>query len=77
MKCYVCSKKVKHSYLCKEHADLLYEMLMTNTGKIDSPDWRYHCSICGEHENRVIIDLPNSGFYCDIDIIDAQQRYNQ
>lgn len=76
MKCFVCSKEVRHSYLCKEHADLLYEMLNNSIGKIVKPDWKYHCLICGEYKDRTIIEFPNSGYFCDKDIVAAYEKYN-
>jgi len=74
MECFICSKRIEKGYLCKDHANKLYEKLKNREGKIESPTWKNHCSICGEHENRTIIEYPPHGYFCDKDIIEEWNR---
>lgn len=75
MECFICALEVNHSYLCKTHAELLYNMILENIGVIESPDWKYHCAICGEHENRRIIELRDGGYFCSECIKKAHKEY--
>lgn len=76
MKCFICSKEINNGYLCGEHANELYNMLEQRKGVINTPDWRHHCLICGEFKERVILDYPQCGLFCDVDIIEEWKRYN-
>ena len=55
-------------YLCKKHALELKEMLVQKKGIVKNPDMRHHCLICGKYQDRVIIDYPSVGYFCDQDI---------
>lgn len=67
MECFVCGKHIEEGCLCKEDSELLYNVLHSQDNIINNPDFRHHCSICGEYENRIIIEY-KSVYYCDIDI---------
>lgn len=75
MECFVCSKPLSVGYLCEEHAKVLKERLELGEGIVEAVDQRYHCLICGEHENRIIIEYPDCGYFCDIDICEEYSRY--
>jgi hypothetical protein len=77
MECFVCSKKLKNGYLCKEHASELYSMLEKGEGEVENPDWKSHCLICGEFEHRRLIDYPSAGPFCDKDIKEEWERNNK
>lgn len=76
MECFVCGKKLEGSYLCKEHSQKLKDMLKCNIGKVENPNFKHHCSICGEYLNRIIIEYPSVGYFCDKDIIEEWNKNN-
>jgi hypothetical protein len=74
MQCYVCGKESGSGYLCKEHAELLlYKLKLQQT--IQSPTFAYHCAICGEWKDRIIVEDENGMYFCDRDIFDECKRY--
>jgi hypothetical protein len=75
MECYACGEKINSGYLCKRHAGELKGMLEKEDGKIANPDWKHHCLICGEHKDRIIIEYPSAGYFCDRDINEAWEHY--
>lgn len=77
MECFVCSKKLSEGYLCEEHSRELYEMLVKGQGLVSNPDWKSHCLICGEYEDRIIVDYPLAGPFCNKDIITEWERYKK
>lgn len=77
LKCFICSAEIKKGYLCKKHADELYEMLVNKKNIVSNPDWRYHCQLCGEFQNRIIIEYPSQGPFCDKDIIEEWESYHK
>lgn len=77
MECYVCSKELAEGYLCEEHSELLYQMLINGQSVILNPDWKNHCLICGEYDDRVIVDFSLAGPFCNKDIISEWERYQK
>ncbi len=77
MECFICKQKIDNGYLCEMHANELKEMLDNKVKTFENPDWKYHCLICGEHQERVIVEYPNAGYFCDKDIIEEWERYNK
>lgn len=75
MECYVCSKKLDKEYLCEQCVNLILKMLEANTHVISNPKWENHCLICGEYEDRVIIDVPNCGPICGKCLSEAKRIY--
>jgi hypothetical protein len=73
--CFICNKITEQVYLCELHANELYKMLKNKERVIENPDWKVHCLICGEYENRIIVDYPNAGPFCDKDIIESKNSY--
>lgn len=68
MECFICGKKIQQGYFCDEHLKELKEMLYLEKNIIKNPNERHHCMICGEYQDRVIIEYPNVGYICDKDI---------
>jgi hypothetical protein len=77
MFCYVCSKKLESGYLCEEHVHELYGMLKSGEGMVEEPRPCHHCNICGEYEDRVIIEHYKFGFFCNFDIYEELSRYEK
>jgi len=75
MECFICSKAIGCGYLCEQHARELKDMLENKIGVIETPDWRHHCLICGEHKNRIIIEYPSAGYFCDEDICEEWRKW--
>jgi hypothetical protein len=75
MECFICGKVINEGYLCKEHSELLHNMLKSKEGVVNTPDSRHHCSICGKYEDRVIIEFPYAGYFCNIDIEEQYEIY--
>lgn len=50
-------------------------MLTLNENIVSNPGWGNHCIICGEYEERKIVDLPDCGPICDICIKEESDRY--
>lgn len=75
MECLVCSKLLEDGYLCEDHSRELYEMLTKGEGTIINPDWKSHCLICGEYQERVIVEFPSAGPFCNKDIVSEWERY--
>jgi predicted nucleic acid-binding Zn ribbon protein len=76
MQCFVCGKALDKGYLCKEHSQKLKRMLDKKVGVVENPDFRHHCSICGEFKERVIIEYPSVGYFCNVDIEEENERYS-
>jgi hypothetical protein len=74
MNCFICGEKIEAGYLCEKHAKELYELLTAKKNTIQQPDFRYHCQICGEYENRIIVEYPRYGYFCDKDILEEWER---
>jgi hypothetical protein len=51
-------------------------MLDKKVGVVETPDFKHHCSICGEFEKRIIIEYPSVGYFCNIDIEEENERYS-
>jgi hypothetical protein len=77
MECYVCGKNTTGQELCLEHVKILVTMLTKGEGVISHPDWRNHCAICGEFENRIIVEYPLIGYFCNKDILEIADRYQK
>ena len=56
MKCFLCSKALDIGYLCKAHAGELKRMLDVKTNLIEKPEWKHHCSLCGEYVDIKMVD---------------------
>jgi hypothetical protein len=65
MECFICSEKLKKRHLCNQCSNLVDKMLETKSNIIKNPEWINHCLICGEYEERVIVDVSNCGPICD------------
>jgi hypothetical protein len=76
MACFICNKESKNVYLCEEHVKELYANLVNGQGRVEEPSFSHHCNICGEYENRIIIEHSDNGYFCDIDIIEAYKTYS-
>jgi len=76
MECFVCSEKLNQGYLCRKHSEELKKMLEKREGIINSPNWKHHCLICGEHKGKVIVEYPQVGYFCDTDICEEWNRNN-
>lgn len=69
-------------FLCKEHTIEALEVLYTGVFQnkkydiYDKPEFKHHCGICGEWENRIIINFPGWLFLCDRCIEKAREAYN-
>jgi hypothetical protein len=76
--CYICSKKLPDETfnLCREHAQILYDMLNNEQNLIVDLDWRYHCLICGEYEDRTMVEY-SGGYFCDKDIREEWEKYQK
>jgi hypothetical protein len=74
MECFVCGKHIEEGFLCKEDSEMLHEMLHSRENIIINPDFRHHCSICGEYENRIVLEY-QAIYYCDIDIEEEYKRH--
>jgi hypothetical protein len=77
MVCFICNKESKHVHLCEEHAKELYANLVNGQRRVVEPSFSHHCNICGEYENRIIIEQSDNGYFCDIDIIEAYMAYSK
>jgi len=75
MECFVCSMELNEGYLCEKHAKILVEMLEKSDGIVEMPQWIDHCLICGQYEDRVIVEYPNCGCFCNKDIWAEWDRY--
>jgi hypothetical protein len=76
-KCFICGKVTEDNYFCIDHAAELHRLLIGKDNLIKKPDFKQHCHICGEYENREIIEFSNWGYFCDRDIIEAFRKYNK
>lgn len=74
IKCFICDKELEAGFLCDKHAIQLYECLKSDKHTIHQPDFRYHCQLCGEFENRIIVEYPEYGYFCDKDIVTEWER---
>jgi len=74
-KCVICEKELykKKIYLCEEHTEKALEIMQNET--IKNPKHEHHCAICGEWQNRIIINYPEWLYLCDKCINDAQKSY--
>ena len=70
MECYICRKRLEKGYLCKKHCNELKEMLDRKENIIENPTFAHHCLICGEFEDRIIIEYPSVGPFCNKDLED-------
>jgi hypothetical protein len=77
MQCFVCGKKIEEGYLCNEHIQELKKMLLNERNVIKNPDFKHHCLICGEYKERVIIEYPSVGYFCDQDIETEARRNSE
>ena len=71
-KCYICNQAT-NGYICKEHTKLLKKLFEDKVDVISTPEWKHHCVICGEHEERLIIDYEGV-LLCNICIDDEIQK---
>lgn len=82
-KCFICDTPLSKDgiNLCKEHTIAALEVLYTGKYKdknyniIENPEFKHHCGICGEWENRTIINYPEWLFLCEKDIEVARKAY--
>lgn len=77
MKCFLCSKQLEVVCLCKTHADELKQMLDMNINLIKKPEWKHHCSLCGEYEHRKMIEYKSYAYFCDKDILEEWRNYHK
>lgn len=75
MKCFLCSNKLSQGYLCKTHAEELKRMLDMKLNLIEEPEWKHHCCLCGEYEQRKMVEYGSYAYFCDKDILDEWGRY--
>ena len=75
MECFICSKKLTEGHLCKEHATELINLVYDTENSELNNDWKKHCAICGEYENRIIIEYKNVGYFCEECIKEEIKRY--
>jgi hypothetical protein len=74
LECNVCSKETSETFLCKDCCNQGLEYIESNKQIIENADWRYHCMICGEFEDRLIVNFPE-GPICNRCINEAFERY--
>lgn len=77
MECFVCGKQITNRHLCKRHLDILVKMLEKEEGVTLYPSWRHRCLICGEYKDRIIVEYPSIGYFCNRDIMEELDKYNQ
>lgn len=75
--CYICNEQVtvKDIWLCKEHAFNLNRHFESGFCLIKKPEFANHCMICGEWENRIILQIPDNAPYCNVCIDNAINAY--
>ncbi|MDR1563718.1 MAG: hypothetical protein LBS74_02040 [Oscillospiraceae bacterium] len=76
IKCMLCGITTDASYLCRSHSQKLKQMLERNEGVISQPDFRHHCAICGEYENRIMIEYQGFAYFCNLDIEEISDFFN-
>lgn len=76
-KCMICSKilNTESIYLCENHTFELNRSLKNESIVISEPSEREHCQICGEYEDRRIINYMNWFYACNICIEYAYDAY--
>lgn len=83
-KCFICDKPLEaiDVFLCKKHTIIALEVLLTGVYKgekykiYENSQYMQHCGICGEWENRIIINYPKWNYLCDRCIEKAREAYN-
>jgi hypothetical protein len=70
LKCFICSEHTNEKYLCQEHCKELYQMLINRTNIIEKPEFKHHCMICGEYQDRIIINYPTWFYICNKDVLE-------
>lgn len=73
--CYVCGKKLSNGYLCDDHILELVQMLNLNVDVMKEHDFRHHCIICGQFEERKIIYYKGLTFICSVCIDEHKNKY--
>lgn len=80
-KCIICNipLEFKGIYLCEIHTQELTN-ISHNKGKFQSiilynPSFNEHCMLCGEWEDRIIINHPDWNYICDKCLFEAQTKY--
>jgi hypothetical protein len=67
--CIICNKilDINEVYLCEKHTQGLTQLLQISTSNIiiHKPDFKYHCMICGEWKNRILVNYPSWCYICD------------
>lgn len=77
-KCIICDKELtsKGVFLCESDTLKLYYKLNTKLDIINNPTFKEHCMICGEWENRVIINFPTWNYTCNVCLRRAMNIYS-
>jgi hypothetical protein len=76
--CYICGAPltIEGVWLCKEHAFEIKKKFDDNSPhSVKNPDFAYHCQICGEWENRVILNDPDWMYTCNVCMKTAVNAY--
>lgn len=50
-------------------------MLDLKINLIERPEWRHHCSLCGEYEHRKMVEYGSYVYFCDKDILEEWGIY--
>lgn len=80
-KCYICETELDVSgvFICRTHTVELYKILSNEITIKDAiiinPEFIQHCHICGEYENRVIINHPEWFYICNVCLESATKNY--
>ena len=76
-KCIICNVKLVHSgvFLCERHTNKLEDNYKTEENIITTPTFKEHCMICGEWENRIIINYPEWNYICNVCLKNALDNY--
>lgn len=77
-KCIICDKELIENgiLLCESHTFQLYEIISNNQDTITNPSLREHCMICGEWDNRVIVNFPSWNYICNLCLKRAMKVYS-
>lgn len=74
MECYICSTETSGTFLCEDCCSKGLDYLRNKVNIIKNPDWRYHCLLCGEYDDRIIVNF-SSGPVCDQCILGELEKY--
>ncbi len=78
-RCIICDSELRHSgiFICEHHTNVLNNFLEKSISEkiIKNPTFKNHCMICGEWENKIIINHPHWNFVCTICFNTANDFY--